>query len=99
MIAGYSCLWYYAVTINSEIFFLADLFDGSNYTIVNNSVSRKFHIKQDNDKLENQLQRKGNALENFDAQRKDEDGAFDSFKIWVAFFNITYSKATLAIWR
>jgi len=86
IIAEHPYLWYYAITHNFEFFFLADLLDESNYTMVNNSVSRKINIKQDKEKLENYLRKMGNAMESFGEQFKDEDGAFESFKTWAAYF-------------
>jgi len=90
----YPCFWYYAITTNSEFFFLTDLFDENNYTIVSNSVSRKFHIKQDKEKLENQLRKMGAACEDFGKQINDDDGAFESFKVWAEFFKYHISRGS-----
>jgi len=94
IIAEYPHFWYYAITTNSEFFFLADLIEENNYTIVSNDISRKFHIKQDKERLENQLRKMGTALESFGSQANDEDGAFDSFKKWATFFKLHISQGS-----
>lgn len=77
--------WYYATTINSEFFFLADLLDEKNYTIVRNDASRKFHMKHDKDTIQNLLRKMAAALEEFGNQSKDIEGALEAFRIWATY--------------
>ena len=85
LIEQYPYFWYYAITINSEFFVLADLFDDTNYTIVSNDARQKFYIKQDKESIQHLIRKMGAALEKFGEQLKDTEGALEAFKLWATF--------------
>jgi len=85
VIEKYPYFWYYAITINSEFFLLADLFDEANYTIVSNDAKRKFYIKHDKEKIQHLIRKMAAGLEKFGEQSRDTEGALEAFKIWAAY--------------
>jgi len=78
----YPYFWYYAIPLNSEIFFFAALMDERNSTLVKLDNKQKVYMQQDTKELQRFFTIMGYNLDIFGDEIKDINGAAESFKIW-----------------